>query len=125
MSTGNFVNALYQNGLDGAVHPCRVQPETLTADIGGTVNAAAAGPQSSNLRAFSSERNRRGAVNMRKIGFRITAGGDNGYLVGSVIYIPVFQPANLAAMLIPANQTVSYNGATGVVVGSSPERVNP
>lgn len=125
MSTGPFVDTFYQNGLDGRIHPARVQPETLEATVGGTANAAPAGPQTSDLRAFSSTRNRRGAVNMRLIGFEVEDGGPNGYEVGGIIYFPVMTPGNLSAFLIPANQAVVYNGATGRVTGSSPERLNP
>ena len=125
MSTGAFIESRYENGLDGGIHPIRIQPETAQLSIGGTVNAPPAGAIDSELRAFSGSRNRRGAVNARKVGIEITDGGDNGYEVGSVVYVPVLQAANLAAFLIPANQVATYNGATGRVVGSSPERVNP
>lgn len=125
MSTGAFVESRYQNGLDGGIHPIRVQPETLTLNIGGVANAAPAGPVDNALRAFSGSRRRRGAVNARKVGLLITASGANGYEEGSTVYVPVLVAANLASYLIPANQTGTYNGATVRVIGSSPERINP
>lgn len=125
MSTGAFVASVYTNGLNGDTHAARVQPETLTLSIGGAVNTAAAGPPTSALRAFSSQRNRKGAVNMRKVGLEILDGGDNDYLEGSVIYVPVMQPATLASYLIPQDQEGTYNGATVRVIGSSAERYNP
>jgi hypothetical protein len=125
MSTGPFISAKYANGLDGGIHPIRIQPETLGLTINGNANGEPAGDIDSDLRAFSSSRNRRGAVNARKVGLEITASGPNGYLVGSVIYVPVLEPATLASYLLPAGQTGTYNGADVRVVGSSPERINP
>lgn len=124
MSTGAFIESFYENGLNGDIHPIRIQPETAALTIGGTENTPPAGPATSELRAFSSQRNRRGAVNARKIGFEVTAAPAGTYEVGSTIYLPILQPATLAAMLFPPNQTGTYNGATIRVVGSSPERVN-
>jgi len=125
MSTGEFVAAKYQNGLNGDIHPIRIQPETLGLTIGQIVNGEPAGAIDSDLRAFSSSRNRRGAVNARKVGLEILTSGPNGYEVGSTIYVPVLIPETLGAFLLPADQEGTYNGATVKVIGSSPERVNP
>lgn len=125
MSTGAFVNSRYQNGLNGDIHPIRVQPETLTLDIGGTVNAPPAGAINSQRRAFVGSRRRRGAVNVRKVGVIVTAAGENDYEVGSTLYIPVMVPTVLNSYLDPADQTGTYNGATVRVIGSSAERIYP
>lgn len=125
MSTGAFVASRYENGINGDIHPIRIQPETLALTIGVEQNTAPAGAANSELRAFSGSRNRRGAVNPRKIGLEITAGGENDYLVGSIVYVPILRPAAFANMILPADQTGTYNGATVRVVGSSPERINP
>lgn len=125
MSTGAFVASKYEDSLNGDIHPIRVQPETLTLNIGGTANAAPAGDINSQLRAFSSSRRRRGAVCARKVGLVVTASGTNGYEVGSTLYVPVLQPLTLAGYLDPADQTGTYNGATVRVIGSSGERYNP
>lgn len=125
MSTGAFTKSRYTDGLNGDIHAARVQPETLTLNIGGTVNAAPTGDINSAIRAFSSSRRRRGAVCMRKVGLEVTAAGPNEYEVGSILYVPVMQPATLAGYLDPPDQTGTYNGATVRVVGSSGERYNP
>jgi hypothetical protein len=125
MSTGAFVASKYTDSLNGNIHPIRVQPETLTLTIGGQANAAPAGAINSALRAFSSSRRRRGAVCARKVGLVVTAGGDNEYEVGSILYVPVLQPTTLATYLDPPDQTGTYNGASVRVVGSSGERYNP
>ena len=125
MSTGAFVESRYQNGLNNEIHAIRVQPETLELDIGGVVNAAPVGAINSDLRAFSSSRRRRGAVNARKVGLLVTDGGPNEYEEGSTLYVPVLRPATLASYLLPPNQTGTYNGATVRVIGSSAERINP
>lgn len=125
MSTGSFISSKYENGLDGGIHPIRIQPETVTLTIGDATNTPPEGAVSRELRAFSGSRRRRGSVNARKVGLLVTAGGSAGYEVGSTIYVPVLQPSVLAAMLIPADQTGTYNGASVRVIGSSPERLNP
>lgn len=125
MSTGAFVEAVYESGKPVPnLHPIRVQPETLTLTIDGAANSTAAADPTSELRAFSSSRNRRGAVNARKVGLEITASGDNGYEVGSVVYVPVMTAATLSDYLFPAGKTGTYNGASVRVIGSSPERIN-
>lgn len=125
MSTGAFVESVYESGKPAPnLHPIRVQPETLTLTIDGTANSAGGAEATSELRAFSSSRNRRGAVNARKVGLEITAGGDAGYEVGSTIYVPVMTAATLSAYLFPAGKTGTYNGASVRVIGSSPERIN-
>lgn len=125
MSTGAFEKSKYVDGLNGDIHPCRIQPETRGLTIGGTANAAPAGDVNSSIRAFATGTRRRGAVCMRKIGVTVTASGPNGYEVGSILYIPVLQPETLAGYLDPPDQTGTYNGATVQVVGSSGERYNP
>lgn len=125
MSTGSFVNTRYEDGAAGDIHPIRVQPETLTLDITGTTNAAPTGTINSERRAFVSSRRRRGAVCARLIGLKVTASGENGYLVGSTLYVPILRPATFSALLGKLGQSGTYNDATVEVIGSSGERINP
>lgn len=58
MSAGQFERSFY--ALDsGSIAPLRVQPETLEADFGGTVNDGATGPASADLPTVSLSRSRR------------------------------------------------------------------
>lgn len=124
MSTGSFVSSKYENGLNNDIHFIKVQPETLTLQIGSTTNTAPTGNINNQKRAFVGSRRRRGAVCARKVGLRVTASGPNEYLEGSVLYVPVLRPAALQAMLDPEGQTGTYNGASVEVIGSSAERIN-
>ncbi len=124
MSTGSFVDSIYRsNKPDQNLHPIRVQPETLTLTLGGTENTAPAGPATSELRAFSSSRKRRGAVNARKVGLEVTASGPNGYLLGSQIYVPWLNPATFYDVTLEDDVTGTYNGASVRVIGSSEEKI--
>lgn len=124
MSTGSFEDSIYQsNKPDNNLHPIRVQPETLTLTLGGQANAAPGGPTTSELRAFSSSRKRKGAVNARKVGIEITASGPQGYLVGSQIYVPWLDPATFYDVTLEDNVTGTYNGASVKVIGSSEEKI--
>jgi hypothetical protein len=124
MSTGSFVDSIYQSNKPADnLHPIRVQPETLTLTLGGQANTAPAGPATSELRAFSSTRKRRGAVNARKVGLEITAAGPNDYLVGSTLYVPWLDPATFYDVTLEDDVTGTYNGASVRVIGSSEEKI--
>lgn len=127
MSTGPFLKTFYQSNFNANnIHPITVQPETVTLNIGGVANAAPAGPATSALRAFVSQRKRRGAVNARKIGVEVTDAGDSGLEVGTVLYLPWLNPGTFDSRLFPAGQTGTYrDGAAVRVVGSSPEYARP
>jgi hypothetical protein len=124
MSTGSFVDSIYQSNKPSSnLHPIKVQPETLTLTLDGTANTAPAGPTTSELRAFSSSRKRRGAVNARKVGLEVTSAGPNEYKVGSQIYVPWLDPDTFYTVTLGDNITGTYNGAGVKVIGSSEEKI--
>lgn len=120
MSAGAFVLSKYQIGAAGAIHPVRVQPETLTATFGGVANAAPAAAVTSSLRLNISNGRRKKPGAVRKVRVKLTGGTlPAGYLANSTLTIPAMTQAAFAAAVDGA--AVAYLGATGIVVGRSPE----
>lgn len=121
MSSGKFSRSKYEADSD-TVYSIRVQPETLTASIGGSANTAPAG-------AVTGEGSVRVGGGNRQIGIKaraVTIAWNDGaapedYDENSTVRIPILTKARYAAINIGA--AVTYNGGTGVVVGKSPERV--
>lgn len=121
MSFGPFVSAKYESTNTGGIHPCRVQPETLTLTIGGTANAVPAGDIDNNRGVKMSGGKSRLTIGARAVGLRVTS--DAGpYPDGSIHYVPVMQQSVLQGYLFPEQQTGTYNGSPVVVIGSRPER---
>jgi len=106
MSSGVFVNAFYETSSEngGFVLRCRVQPETLTATIGGTANAGVAGPATAPGSATSSQGRRSAGVNMRYVTLGWTAGAPTDYS-GDPVRIPVLDPATFTAWTLGATGT--------------------
>jgi hypothetical protein len=120
MSAGAFVLTKYQIGSAGGIHPVRVQPETVLASFGGVLNAAPAGATTSSLRLNVSNGRRKKPGALRKVRVKLTGGTlPPGYLAGSSLTIVALTQAAFAAAVDGA--AVAYLGATGVVVGRSPE----
>lgn len=124
MSTGAFIFSRYRSWYTTDVHPIRIQPETLTLTIGTTSNAAPTAAVDNNQRVVVSG-GRRIGIRPRKLGVRITDGGENDYLVGSVIYVPWLNDATFFTVAAQAGATGTYNGAQVEVIGNSPEFYKP
>jgi len=121
MSSGAFVRSRYEAD-DGTVFGCKVQPETLAATIGGSANAAAAGTVDGVGSARAGGGNREYGVKMRSVSVSFAAGAEpEGYKAGTILRIPVMTAARYNGAAI--GSSVTYLGATGTVVGKSPERV--
>lgn len=122
MSAGAFETAFYglsaENG--GFTIRCRVQPETLAAEIGGTANAGAAGPADAPGSATISQGRRSAGVNMRYVTLGFTGAAPAGYS-GDPVRIPVLTPATFAAWTLGATGT--YLGAAVEVLGRVGETV--
>lgn len=123
MSAGAFVRARYGASYALEVHPIRVQPETLAATIGGTVNAAPAGAITNPISARASGSKRSLGLNARKV--QLAAPATNppaGYQAGGVTSIPALGEAfyNLAIK----GTTCTYLGAAFTVVSRTTEYVN-
>lgn len=123
MSAGAFIRVAYQASYNPvAIHPIRVQPETLalSVTIGGvaTVNTASAANINTpaGVRVSSGRRSR--GVNARLIRIQFSGETPEGYRPGSTITLPALNPQLLNA----ANgDTGTYLGLPIVVIGTSPE----
>lgn len=124
MSTGAFVLSRYRSWFTTDIHPVQIQPETLTLTVGAVANNPPAGAVDNPQRVIVSG-GRRVGITPRKLGIRITDGGPNEYLVGSIIYVPWLNDSNFFTVAAQKGAAVTYNGAQGIVVGNSPEYYKP
>jgi len=119
MSAGAFDLVSYRSD-DGKNIPARVQPETLQATFGGTINAAPTGaPDAGYPSVVISKSKRSHGIHPRTVTVRITAGLPAGYLSPGSFVIPCMNTAAYTAATKGA--VAGYLGGTGVVVGKSPE----
>lgn len=81
MSAGNFVQVSYaaSYGAGTATHPCRLQPETLLADIGGVANAPAAGAPSNPISVQVSKSRKGEGLHPRFLYLSLTGAAPTGY----------------------------------------------
>jgi len=119
MSQGKFTSSKYAAD-SGKIYSIRVQPETLTATIGGTANAAPAGAVDQEVSAKVSKGNRGIGIKPRSVTVRWDA-APTGYDPNSLVRIPILTQAVYTAAVKGA--VVDYNDGTGKVVSKSPERV--
>lgn len=126
MSSGAFTTVGYQASYSAtAIHPIRVQPETLDLEvtIGGTTvanTAESVGDVNNPISAVVSRGRRSKGLNSRLI--RITFGDTppTDYRPFSTIALPALNPALLAA---PNGAVGTYLGSAITVAGTSPETI--
>jgi hypothetical protein len=113
MSAGSFTTAFYETSSENGsyVLRCRVQPETLAAEIASTTNDSADGPADAPGSATISQGRRTAGVNMRYVTLGFTAAPPTGYS-GDPVRIPVLTPATFALWTL---------GATGTYLGAAVE----
>lgn len=124
MSAGSFSLSRYgASYLATAVHPIRVQAETLLAvTIGGTpvTNAPPAGAVNNPISAVVSNGRRSRGLTPRSIRIRLTGTPVPAtYSPGSVTTLPALTAAFFAACTV--GTTLTYLGSTWTVVGQLPE----
>lgn len=123
MSAGGFTTTIYEANA-GTFHNMRVQPETLAATIGGTANAAAAGPVDSPFFAKVSKASTEYGLAPR---FGVIRWDDDsaptGYLESGTVAIPIMTRTLFDAASI--GDAVAYNGGTGILVGKRAENQFP
>jgi len=125
MSAGAFVVTKYaaSYGSGNQIHPIRVQPETLTATIGGEENSAPTGAITNPIQCRVSGGKRQIGLLARYINIEFPATGQpSGYRAGGSTRIPALTTAfyNLAVK----GATVTYLGASCKVTSRSRERVD-
>lgn len=119
MSAGQFLRTFYE--LDnGEIAAIRVQPETLNLTIGGTANAAPAGPASVPGSASVSRGRRSNGINARVVRIVFTT-PPTGYEGNSPIQLPWLQESSFDDL--QTNDAVSYLGGTGVLIGKTAEKI--
>lgn len=119
MSAGEFVSAIYETDA-GNFCNIRVQPETLAASVGASANASGAGPVNQEASAIARKGKRQPGVGARTVTVDFAGAGPAGYDSESLI-IPIMTPTVFASATL--GTTVTYLGATGVVVGRSSEDI--
>lgn len=117
MSAGPFIRTFYEAD-SGEIHPIRVQPETVAANVG-AANTAATGPATIGISARVSGGSRQLGLVARKVRVAFTAAVPTGYDTDTVLTIPVLTPAAYNAAIVGATGT--YLGSAIVVVGRTPE----
>lgn len=121
MSAGNFVRSRYEAD-SGAVHPIRVQPETLTLTLGGSTNGPADGTVTNGISARVSGGRRQLGLTARKVTIQFVSGTvPAGYQEGGTISLPWLDPTTFAAL--GAGATGLYQSAAVELVGKSAESV--
>lgn len=118
MSAGLFTIARYAANYGDAdqIHPIRVQPETLEADIGGVLNGSSALELTSPISATVSRSTRALGLHARVIFARLTGTAPTGYAAGSLIRIPALSEAFFNAAAIPGT-SMTYLGTTWRITG--------
>jgi hypothetical protein len=87
MSAGVFTISKYEAD-SGDIHPIKVQPETLTANIG-SANTAPTAAVDNNLFARTGGGNRAYGVRARYVTVRFTGAAPDGYAPNTRLRIPV------------------------------------
>lgn len=124
MSAGAYLRSRYQASyLSTAIHPIRVQPESIAASIAGVVNNPPAGASNNPISARVSGGKRTLGITARKVIVAApTTSPPTGYLPGGKSVIPALTEAFYNAAIKGA--TCTYLGASFSVVSRSVEYVN-
>ena len=123
MSAGAYTSSRYEATYAAQVHPIRVQPETITAAIGSTTNAAPTGALTSPISCSVSRSNRQIGLRARLVRLSYTAAeAPDGYDDrGGILTIPALTATFFNAAIKGASATYLTKNMT--VVGRSPEVV--
>lgn len=120
MSAGPFSTTAKYQSNNGDIYPIRVQPETLAATLGGTVNASPAGAVTQQTSARASAAKRKIGMNARAVTFKVTAvPTGSGTPIGAILRLPVMTASVWDGL--NRGDVVQYEGYLGNVVGLSPE----
>jgi hypothetical protein len=126
MSAGAFILSKYPAVyLSTAIHPIRIQPETLALSltVGGTAtaNTAPTGAVTNPISARVSSSKRSLGLRPFLVRFKFSGTPPTGYLANAVITLPILNPVLRAAVKTTIG---TYLGAAIVVTGISPEVAN-
>lgn len=128
MSAGRFSRTRYQASYaTGAIHPIRLQPETIAfATVGGTpqANDPPGGAITNPISALATLGMRARGLRPRSVNIILAEGSTppTGYAPGATARIPILQESLFDNL--NAGDEVSYLGTTWEVVGRSPEEAS-
>lgn len=121
MSAGAFTTSKYEASYGDEIHPIRVQPETIAAQIGSVANAAPSGDATSPISCSVSRSNRQIGLRARLVRLTYTAeNAPDGYDDrGGIITIPALTETFYDAAI--KGTPATYLTKTMSVSGRSPE----
>lgn len=121
MSSGNFVNTVYEASYGSGVrHPIRTQPEVLEAAFGSVNNDGSADPANNPISATISRGRRAKGLIPRTVTLRLTEGATlANYKPLGVTKIPIFQFDVWTGIAV--GSICVYLGVDWEVIGKSPE----
>ena len=124
MSAGRFTRSRYSASYATAIHPIRVQPETIAlASGGGTpiTNSAPSGAISNPISALVTLGKRARGLRPRSVSIQLqsSATPPTGYVAGSIARVPILQETLYDALNV--GDDVQYLGVSWDVIGKSPE----
>jgi len=121
MSEGSFVRSKYaaEYGDGSAIHPIRVQPETIALTDGTEDNDPPAGAITNPISAIVSRSKRGLGLKPRTVTIALPLTGVGGYKAGGTVTLPILNIPLYDAL--QKGDTVTYNGFTCTVVSKSPE----
>lgn len=103
MSAGAFSRSRYQTD-EGEIHPIRVQPETILANVG-AANTAPTGSVTQSAFAKVSKGRREYGIGARSVSVIFTATPPVGYKLDQTYRIPILTPTAFSAALVGGTGT--------------------
>lgn len=123
MSAGTFLRSRYAATYeDGAIHPIRVQPETVAMALTSsttTTNAPPSGAINNPISALVSRPLRGKGLRPRKVTLQLLGTPPTGYAAGSTVSLPVLNTTLFEGLT--NGTSVNYLGTTWEVVSTDPE----
>lgn len=120
MSSGRFTRSKYEAD-DGTIHPIRLQPETLEANIGGGANSPPSADTDTDLSAKVSRGARAFGLRPRFVTAVWTETPPSGYDDRTPIRLPILTEARYDA--INVNGTGTYLGSSITVISKTRESI--
>lgn len=117
MSSGAFTLSKYEAD-NGDIHPIRLQPETLSANVG-SANTAPTGTVTVSLFASARKNKRAYGLGARTVRVKFTGSAPDDYEPNQILTIPVLTRTVFDAVVVGGTGT--YLGSPIQIVGKSPE----
>lgn len=122
MSAGSFTTTKYESD-EGTIHQITVQPEMVSATVGGDANGAPDGAVDSLFAAEVNRGARAYGLRPRKLRVTFEDSPPTGYRPYTTLLIPILTPELFGE--IASGDAVSYNGGTGTAGRKVEENIRP